>query len=79
MVLNIHAFDPRPEGLPAAQPMSYDGETTGDREYAARQALDAGRRLGRGARSPVKKGGRKAALSAVRAKSPASWHESCRK
>jgi hypothetical protein len=31
MVLNLRAFDPQPEGLPAAQPMSYDGETTGDR------------------------------------------------
>jgi hypothetical protein len=30
-VLNIHALDPQPEGLPAAQPMSYDGETTADR------------------------------------------------
>ena len=30
-VLNIHALDPLPEGLPAAQPMSYDGETTSDR------------------------------------------------
>jgi hypothetical protein len=31
-VLNIHALDPRPQGLPAAQPMSYEGETGGDRE-----------------------------------------------
>jgi hypothetical protein len=31
MVLNLRAFDPQPAGLPAAQPMSYDGETTGDR------------------------------------------------
>src|ERR1700741_1645172 len=31
MVLNIHALDPPPEGLPAAQPMSYEGETSGDR------------------------------------------------
>ena len=30
-VLNIHALDPQPEGMPAAQPMSYEGETTGDR------------------------------------------------
>ena len=30
-VLNIHALDPQPEGLPAAQPMSYEGETIGDR------------------------------------------------
>ena len=30
-VLNIHALDPLPEGLPAAQQMSYDGETTSDR------------------------------------------------
>jgi hypothetical protein len=31
MVINLHAFDPPIEGLPAAQPMDYDGETTGDR------------------------------------------------
>jgi hypothetical protein len=31
MVLNLRAFDPQPEGLPVAQPMSYEGETTGDR------------------------------------------------
>lgn len=31
MVLNLRAFDPAPEGLPAAQPMSYEGEPTGDR------------------------------------------------
>ena len=31
MVLNLRAFDPQPEGLPAAQPMSYEGETSGDR------------------------------------------------
>lgn len=31
MVLNIRALDPQPDGLPAAQPMSYEGETTGDR------------------------------------------------
>jgi hypothetical protein len=31
MVLNLRAFDPQPEGLQAAQPMSYDGESTGDR------------------------------------------------
>jgi len=31
MVVNLRAFDPQPEGLPAAQPMSYEGETTGDR------------------------------------------------
>ena len=30
-VLNIHALDPVPEGLPAAQPMSYEGENPGDR------------------------------------------------
>ena len=30
-VLSIHALDPAPEGLPAPQPMSYEGETTGDR------------------------------------------------
>ena len=31
MVLNLRAFDPPPEGLPAARPMTYDGESTGDR------------------------------------------------
>jgi hypothetical protein len=31
IVLNLRAFDPPVEGLPAAQPMSYEGETTGDR------------------------------------------------
>jgi len=31
MVINLHALDPQPEGLPAAQPMSYEGETGGDR------------------------------------------------
>ena len=31
MVLNLRALDPQPDGLPAPQPMSYDGETTGDR------------------------------------------------
>ncbi|HEU0224309.1 MAG TPA: hypothetical protein VFR29_02645 [Steroidobacteraceae bacterium] len=30
-VLNIHALDPLPADLPSAQPMSYEGETTGDR------------------------------------------------
>ncbi len=27
-VININAMDPRPNGLPAAQPMSYDGESS---------------------------------------------------
>jgi hypothetical protein len=31
MVINIRALDPQPEGLPAAQPMSYEGETSDDR------------------------------------------------
>ena len=31
MVLNIHSLDPQPDGLPASQPMSYEGETSGDR------------------------------------------------
>ena len=31
MVLNLRAFDPQPEGLPEAQPMSYEGESTWDR------------------------------------------------
>ncbi len=30
-VLNIHAMDPQPEDLTPQQPMSYEGETTGDR------------------------------------------------
>ncbi len=32
MVVNLRALDPQPEGLPAAQPMSYEGETRGDRD-----------------------------------------------
>ncbi len=31
VVINLRALDPQPEGLPTAQPMSYEGETTGDR------------------------------------------------
>lgn len=31
MVLNLRAFDPQPDGLPASQPMSYEGEATGER------------------------------------------------
>lgn len=31
VVINLHAFDLPVAGLPAAQPMSYEGETTGDR------------------------------------------------
>jgi len=31
MVVNLRALDPQPENLPAAQPMTYDGESTGDR------------------------------------------------
>ncbi len=31
MVINTRSLDPRPEGLPAVQPMSYEGETTGNR------------------------------------------------
>jgi hypothetical protein len=27
-VINIHALDPQPDGLPAAQPMSYEGEAS---------------------------------------------------
>ena len=30
-VLNLRAFDPQPEGLPAPQPMAYDGESTVER------------------------------------------------
>jgi hypothetical protein len=32
MVLNLRALDPQPEGLPEAQPMSYEGESKGDRD-----------------------------------------------
>jgi hypothetical protein len=32
MVMNLRAFDPQPQGLPAAQPMSYEGESKGERE-----------------------------------------------
>jgi hypothetical protein len=32
MVINLRALDPVPEGLPAAQPMSYEGETKTDRD-----------------------------------------------
>ena len=31
-VININALDPRPNGLPAAQAMSYDGESSGARD-----------------------------------------------
>jgi hypothetical protein len=31
-VINIRAMDPRPAGLPEAQPISYDGETSDTRE-----------------------------------------------
>lgn len=31
MVINIHALDPQPEGLPGAQPISFDGETIDSR------------------------------------------------
>ena len=31
-VINIHALDPRPNGLPAAQPSSYDGESSDSRD-----------------------------------------------
>ena len=31
MVVNLRALDPQPKDLPAAQPMSYDDESTGDR------------------------------------------------
>jgi hypothetical protein len=30
-VLNLRALDPQPDGLPGAQPMSYEGESKGDR------------------------------------------------
>lgn len=37
MVLNLRALDPAPAGLPEAQPMSYEGETTGDRSARRRE------------------------------------------
>ena len=36
MVLNLRAFDPQPEGLPEAQPMSYEDETGGERNTRRR-------------------------------------------
>jgi hypothetical protein len=30
-VINVHALDPRPNGLPDEKPMSYDGESSGAR------------------------------------------------
>ena len=35
-VLNLRALDPQPDGLPAAQPMSYEGETSGERNTRRR-------------------------------------------
>jgi hypothetical protein len=32
MVINLRALDPQPEGLPAAQPMSYEGESKNERD-----------------------------------------------
>jgi hypothetical protein len=32
MVINIHSLDPRPGGMPAAQPMSYEGESSSARD-----------------------------------------------
>ena len=32
MVVNLRALDPAPKGLPAAEPMSYEGETKSDRD-----------------------------------------------
>lgn len=32
MVMNLRAFDPQPDGLPGPQPMSYEGESKGDRD-----------------------------------------------
>ena len=32
MVVNLRALDPQPAGLPAPQPMSYEGESRGDRD-----------------------------------------------
>ena len=37
MVVNLRALDPQPEGLPAAQPMSYEGES-GDARNSRRAA-----------------------------------------
>lgn len=36
MVINLRVLDPAPAGLPEAQPMSYEGETTGDRNTRRR-------------------------------------------
>ena len=32
MVINIHSLDPRPIGMPEAQPMSYEGESSNARD-----------------------------------------------
>lgn len=32
MVIHLRALDPAPEGLPPAQPMSYEGESRGERD-----------------------------------------------
>jgi hypothetical protein len=32
IVINLRALDPQPEGLPPAQPMSYEGESKGERD-----------------------------------------------
>jgi len=32
MVINIHSLDPQPGGMPAAQPMSYEGESSNSRD-----------------------------------------------
>jgi len=32
-VINIHAMDPQPGGLPEPQPISYDGETSDTRDF----------------------------------------------
>ena len=51
MVLKLRAFDPQPEGLPEAQPMSYEGESTGNRKARRterwRPVLPCGSQLGR--------------------------------
>ena len=45
MVINLRALDPQPEGLPAAQPMSYEGETSDDRNSRRVGAVDSHRRM----------------------------------
>ena len=49
-VLNIHAMDPPPAGLPQAQPMSYEGESADDRNSRRRKRWTQVVGQGRGTR-----------------------------